>query len=95
MVGPLADCAINRVVIACELFTFSALLALACQFATSADFDEDKVPALVQDGLDMLRDVDDSARRYHLVITVHVAVVQLVKPERVLLTTIFIQIGNV
>ena len=95
MVCSFTDCAVDRVMIAGELFTFCALLAVAGQFAASADLDKDKFPPLIEDSLDTLRDIDDSVDRNNFVVAVHISIVQFVEPERILLTPVRVHIGDI
>ena len=75
VIGSFADCAIDRVMIASKLFAFCTLFALASEFATPTDFDQDEFPALIKDSFDMLRHVDNSMGRDDLVVPVHISIV--------------------
>jgi hypothetical protein len=78
--------------IAGKLFTFGALLALAGQLTASAYFDQDELPSRVEYRFHMLRYIDNPAGRNDFVVSVHVPVIQLVKPEGIRLATVFVHI---
>jgi hypothetical protein len=80
-------------VVAGELLTSSAFFALAGQFTTSAYLDDNKFPSLIEDCLDMLRNVDDSVGRNDFVVAEHVSIKQLVKPKGILLAAVVVHVG--
>lgn len=60
------------------------------QFLATADLYQYELPPLIKDFFDVFRHVDNLAGRDHFVVSLHVSVVQFVKPETILLYTKFV-----
>src|ERR1700728_4447898 len=62
------------------------------QFLPPARFNKNKLPPLVKNPLHVCWNVHNLTRRYHLVITVNVAIIELFIPKTVLSSFIFFHI---
>ena len=94
MVGALTYCTVYRVMVGGILAALFAGFDGTGQFSASADFDQNKLPSVIEDLFDMLWHVDDFTGRDDLVIAVHVAIVELVEPEVILSDPILIEVGD-
>ena len=70
-----ANGAIDRVAVGCELFTPDTLLALGGEIAPSPNFDEHKLPPTIEDVFDTWRYIDNLACGDDFVVSMHVSVV--------------------
>jgi hypothetical protein len=87
-----ADCAVDGVVVRCELLTSDASLASAGEISTSTNLDENKVPPSVKNVFDTGRNVYDFFGGNDFVVALHVSVIELVEPEAVFFLTEDVQV---